>query len=513
MLRAVIRQLFTRRDVEPSVDGILAEAEKLLYRAALDEAYAAVARALAFDPHNSKAFRLRGRVSFEKRRFAQAEADYQAALALEPDAPETLLDTARLMYETDRFDESLALTDRAVRVQPDNAHAHYCRGLMLRELGKYAEAEGAMREAQAADPASLEALCGLALVLVDRGRHLDAESTLREVLSVEPGHVVARWQLAMLLLLQGRFAEGWRYYAARWLLYDTIRPRALPFWDGKNKPDGYLLVLAEQGLGDEILFASCFNDLIEKIGEVIIECDLRLCSLYARSFPRALILGRDVQSATPAPVTPTPAAQIAAGSLCGLYRPAPESFPQRPGFLVADESKIRRWRECLAALAPGPKVGLSWRGGTAHTRRALRSVPPDRFASLLQRPDITFISLQYNDSADERAAIAATSGRVLHHWPEALADYDETAALIAAMDLVITVQTAAAHLTGALGRPVWIILPASPEWRYLAAGDRLTWYPSAELFRQRHVGNWDEVIEAVTRALDELFPRPVSRAT
>jgi ADP-heptose:LPS heptosyltransferase len=131
----------------------------------------------------------------------------------------------------------------------------------------------------------------------------------------------------------------------------------------------------------------------------------------------------------------------------------------------------------------------------------------------MKRSDITFISLQYGETATDLAVIDETTGRVVHHWPDAMADYDETAALVAALDMVITVQTAAAHLAGALGRPVWIILPASPEWRYTASGASLPWYPSAELFRQRHVGEWGEVIAAVSSALDKAYPLPGSITT
>jgi tetratricopeptide (TPR) repeat protein len=507
MLGSVIKELLSRRSSGPSADTVLWRAAKLLDAGALDDASAAVGSVLALDPQNVSALRLRGRIAFRQRRFGRAQADYQAALALQPDDAITLLEAGQTMYEIDKFHDALALVHRAAAAAPHDAHAHYCHGLMLRELGKYVEAEAAMRQAQAADPASSEALCGLALVLVDRARHSEAEALLRQVLSAQPEHAVARWQLAVLLLLQRRFAEGWRYYAARWLLYDTVRPRELPYWDGREPIDGYLLVLAEQALGDEILFASCFDDLMTTAGKVIIECDTRLAALYARSFPQAVIWARQGErSAVPAPVTPAPVMQIAVGSLPSLYRTDGACFPQKRGYLLADQEKTLRWAERLAAFGPGPKVGVSWRGGTAKTHGALRSIHPVELAPLMRRPDITFISLQYGEIATDLAVIREITGRVVHHWPEAIADYDETAALVAALDIVITVQTAVAHLTGALGRPVWIILPASPEWRYTASGTSLPWYPSAELFRQRHVGEWGEVISAVSSALDETYP-------
>lgn len=507
MLASVIRQLLAKRNRRTPASAIAERGGKRLEAGIPYEAKAIVGDPLAADPGSHAAHRLRGRIAFEQKRYGEARVAYQAALALQPRDAETLLEAGRVMYELLAFEDALALVERAVAAAPQDAHAHYCRGLMLRELGRYAEAETAMREAQRADVESLEALCGLALVLVDRHRHDEAESALRRVLGTEPQHPVARWQLAVLLLLQGRFAEGWRHYAARWLLYDTIRPRKLPFWDGKGEPDGPLLLLAEQALGDEILFASCFNDVIAQAGEVIIECDARLAALYARSFPQAVIWGTRNAPTQDGSGGPAPAMQIAAGSLPALYRPDAASFPGTRGYLRADEEKRERWRKRLAASGPGPKVGLSWRGGTAHTRAALRSVAPAHLAPLLQRTDIAFVSLQYGAVEQDLGIMEAATSRIIHHWRDALADYDETAALVSALDLVITVQTAAAHLAGALGQPVWILLPASPEWRYMAAGSRLPWYPSAELFRQREVGAWDEVIASVSAALDKRYPQ------
>ncbi|MGE5522559.1 MAG: tetratricopeptide repeat protein [Rhodospirillaceae bacterium] len=503
MLGALIKQLLARRRHARALDVHIAQGERFLNAGALHQASQAVAHAFATGTPDARALRVRGRIAFESGKYAQAYADYQVALALEPNDAPTLLDAAQAMFEMDRFDESLTLADRAVAASPGDTHAHYCRGLMLREMGRYEEAEATMRRACAVDERSLEALCGLALVLVDRGCHGEAEKRLRHVLSVDRNHPVARWQLSVLLLLQGRFEEGWRHYAARWLLYDTIRPRDLPFWNGKDEPTGPLLVLAEQALGDEILFASCFDDLLDRTDNVVIECDPRLAELFARSFPRAVICRRDVKSATPAVVTPTPIAQIAAGSLPALYRPNIASFPQRRGYLRADRAKTEHWRQHLAALGPGLKVGLSWRGGTAKTRSALRSLASADLVPLLHKAGVVFINLQYGDSVGDRTEMAAMTGCTVHHWPEALADYDETAALVAALDLVVTVQTAVAHLAGALGRPVWIMLPASPEWRYLASGTSLPWYPSARLFRQRRVADWSEVVASVGSALDE----------
>ena len=456
-----------------------------------------------------QALRLRARAAQARRDFAGAEADYRAALALKPDDPETAVEAAKLMYELNRFEEALDLAAAAARVCPDAAAARHWQGLMLRELGRYEESEAVLGAAHAAHPASADISCALALVLADAGRRGEAETLLREVLAREPGHSIARWQLAVLLLSLGRFREGWASYEIRLLRSDVyVRPRALPIWDGTAPPEGPLLVLAEQALGDELLFASCFPDLLDRVGAVIIECDPRLGELFARSFPRARIFAQrnPRAAAVTLPPGPVPAAQIAAGSLPALFRADAHDFPQHCGYLVADPVRVSRWQDRLSALGSGAKIGLSWRGGTAKTRRALRSVPIPALRPLLRRDDVHFVSLQYGH-VDEELSVFAELGDRVQHWPEALNDYEETAALVVALDLVITVQTAVAHLAGALGRPVWVMVPASPEWRYLASGSSLPWYPTARLFRQRRVADWYEVISTVGSALDDQLMR------
>lgn len=510
MLKGLLKQLVVRRRPAARAEDLVVRARQAIAARSWPEAGGLLDEAVRLAPASASALHLRARVAWERRDFPRAQADYRAALLLDPDDLDAALECAQLMYEMNRFDESLRLAAQAAAAHPRSARAHHWHGLMLREHGRYGAAEAALREGRRADPASAELACALALVLADLGRRGDAESVLRAVLERDPEHGLARWQLAVLLLGQARFAEGWDQYDVRLLRADAyVRPRPLPFWNGATPPAGPLLVLGEQALGDELLFASCLPDLLARVPSVVVECDPRLGVLYRRSFPNATIFAeRDPHAPLPAMPREAPVAQIAAGSLPALFRRDAQAFPRHDGYLVAEERKVRAWRERLAALGAGPKIGLSWRGGTAKTRRALRSVAPRELAPLLARKDVRFVSLQYGNVADDLAAFNEL-GHEVHHWPEAAADYDETAALVTALDLVITVQTAAAHLAGALGCPVWILLPTSPEWRYLASGTQLPWYPSATLFRQARVGDWGPVVEAVARALGERFPARV----
>jgi hypothetical protein len=260
-----------------------------------------------------------------------------------------------------------------------------------------------------------------------------------------------------------------------------------------------VLVYAEQGLGDELMFANCLPDLIAAARRVVIECDPRLAPLFARSFPAATVFGVArtadrgwLERAGPIDL------QIAAGSLPRRYRRSGGDFPRHAGYLRADVGRVRHYRERLAALGPGRKVGLAWRGGLMRTRRAVRSIEPEALAPLLARSDLRLVSLQHGAVEGDLARMRAAAGRAPEHWLEVLADLDETAALMTALDTTVTVCSSVVHLGGALGAPVLALVPTSPEWRYLRCGPRLSWYPSVELVRQAQAGDWALVIARAT---------------
>jgi hypothetical protein len=199
---------------------------------------------------------------------------------------------------------------------------------------------------------------------------------------------------------------------------------------------------------------------------------------------------------------PQPEVQIALGSLPRFLRRSAEDFPSRRGYLHPDPQKLARWRQRLDALGPGRKLGWSWRGGLLKTGRARRSIELDSLTPLTKLPGIQFVSLQYDAVAAEIDDFQRLHGARLLHWPEALDDYDETAALVCALDGVISVCTAIVHLTGALGRPALVMAPFSPEWRYGMSGERMVWYPSVRVLRQPRPGDWPGVLAAVATELE-----------
>lgn len=398
---------------------------------------------------------------------------------------------------------------RALAAQPDSAVALEAQGFIFlkRDLDGARAAECFERAIRAGgDRADLHGNHGIALQ--DLGRIEEAIAAYDRAIAREPGHTSARWHRSLALLLVGRFAEAWPDYELR-LRSEDVPQRAFPVprWDLQFRPAGVLLLAAEQGLGDEIMFASCVPDVLALGARCLIECHAKLAPIFRRSFPQATIRA-GTQLDDPAWLRDYPdlAAYVPLGSLPQRFRRASADFPNHRGYLQADPAKVAAWRARLDALGPGRKVGLSWRGGTAKTRRKLRSPAAAELAAMLRTPDTCWVSLQYDATAAEIEALGATAGVAVHGWPEAIDDYDETAALLCALDLTVSVCTAVIHLGGALGRPVWVMAPYSPEWRYGLYWERMPWYPSVRVLRQASPGAWGGLLQRVTNELAACAP-------
>jgi hypothetical protein len=196
--------------------------------------------------------------------------------------------------------------------------------------------------------------------------------------------------------------------------------------------------------------------------------------------------------------------EVPVGSLPLYFRRQVADFPRHRGYLQADCARVEYWKQRLASLGAGIKVGISWRGGSLQTRSPLRSIPLEQSLPILRAGGAQFVSLQYDASGNELDRFRTDCGIEVRHWPDAIADYDETAALVSALDLTISVCTAVIHLGGALGQPVWVMAPHSPEWRYGFAGETMPWYPSVRIFRQPAFGEWTPVVDKVAKLLREL---------
>jgi tetratricopeptide (TPR) repeat protein len=467
--------------------------------------------ALHYAPDFSDACAAKVKALLALGRPAEEAAAYREFLQANPAHAGVTFALARWYYARGEYEQAAVLLRPLTLLIPPHRDSCNLLGLIIgREFGRFAEAERLLRQALEPDPHWPAGLCNLGWILLEKGDYAQGMQLIDAVLKRDPQDHEVRLIRGYMNLKRGDFAQGWPDYEARHNSRLAVsRPYRFPQWSGAPIPGQRLLIYGEQGLGDQIMFASCFEEAMQRAGSCVIECNPKLVGLFRRSFPAARVQPNVPAGADPewlkhsAPID----WQIPMGSLPGFLRRDWGEFPRHAGYLRAAPVRIEYWRARLAELGPGPKIGLSWSGGASATRRHLRSMAPAELMPVLRLP-AKFVSLQYGDCRADLDALNREHGVVLPHWPEALDDYDETAALVCALDLVISVCTAVIHLSGALGRPVWVLAPAVPEWRYLDRGTSLPWYPSARLFRQTEPGRWEAVVDQVLQEIPVLLRQP-----
>jgi len=429
------------------------------------------------------------------------------ALEIEPDFVEALVDLGRLYLVRNHHEEALKVLERAAELDPLSIAVQSSLAFNYARLEQYERGYELFVKLCAMTPDSaLSPRINLGNALDNMGQFARSERIYEQVLQYEPNNFAARWNRATLILARHDFERGWEEYQYRMQQDGVWKTRLIPFrpWKGEPLEGKTVVVSAEQGLGDQIMFASCLADVIGQAEKVYVESDSRLAALFTRSFPGATVLSSEHEMKPRwLKQVGMPDYHISAGTLPRYLRRTRDSFPEHRGYLRADSDKIARWRDELGRLGPGLKVGISWRGGTSSTRRRLRSLVLDDFAPILRVAGCRFVNLQYGDVAAELEGCARDLGLEVAHWPSAIEDYDETAALCCALDLTISVCTSVIHLNGALARPVWVLVPAVAEWRYGRTGERMPWYPSARLIRQAELGDWAALIEQVAGRLKE----------
>jgi len=409
----------------------------------------------------------------------------------------------RLLLDGGHFGRAEVLFRDALAQNPVLKEAHTNLGIIHQERGERDAAIAHYKAALAIDPAYTFALCNLAILNFDQGRVDEAQAQLAQVLAREPDNADARYMQALFRLAQGDFQGGWPGYELRTRqLFPPPPSYPYPPWCGENLDGKILLISSEQGIGDQIMFASCIPDLVSAGARCVLICKSKLNRLFADSFPQV----RVTSQSDPAVIRQfEPIDYVVPIASLGRYlRTSRVAFPAHKGYLKVQPARIAAWRARLDSLGPGIKVGIAWRGGVAVTRQDLRSIPLSLWAPLLRFNNAQFISLQHTDCAAEIDALHARENIDITHWPDAHSDYYETAALVSALDLVITVQTAVFHLAGALGKPVWGLISASPEWRYGLSGESIPWYPSARLIRQRTLLDWAPALDEAAKQLTRL---------
>ena len=431
------------------------------------------------------------------------------AAQFKPDFPDAYYHLGLVYRQQHDYAAAARCFTQAVKFRDNYCQAHNNLGYtLINDLEEYERGARHIEIAMGLRPHDPDVMCNYSALLLNRGFSEDALRYCDKVLALHGELHEVRLNRAMAALKLGQFTKAWTDYESRKLTKGNYIPRdfGFPEWNGESLQDKSILVYAEQGLGDQIMFASCLPDLMQRASHCVIECSPQLVRLFRRSFPAATVLPSGQVCEAPA-ILAQPGQvhfQTTIGSLPRFFRTDIASFPSRRGYLMADPERIEYWSHRIAKIAPGSKIGLSWRGGAASTRRALRSIALADLQPILDVECCGFFSVQYGDVQAELSALEGKRSTNVQHYQDAIDDYDETAALICALDMVISVQTAVVHLAGALGRPTWALLPVVPEWRYQQSGAAMPWYPSVRLFRQSRADHWQPVIREVATELEAL---------
>ncbi len=465
------------------------------------EALTSLDQALALTPDNAETHAGRALVLLDLKRFDGAFIACDHALALKPDYVEAIVTRGNIFHEIRAYDEAMKQYDRALEMRPNFAQAYGNRANTLVELNRPAEALADYDRALAIKSyASAFVNRGLALSYLDRPQ--EAFDSFDRAIALEPDLAEAHWNKALLHLSVGDFAQGWRGYEWRWRRATELRPRDFtqPQWSGEDLNGKTILLHAEQGFGDSIQFIRYLPLVRAKAERVILELPDGLLSLVGE-------LSEGVTTLSRGAALPSFDVHCPMMSLPLAFNTTISTIPTSVPYLRAPAGRIDAWR---ARLPPRtmPRVGLVWSGRADHRNDHNRSIALSRIQSLLAIPDVEFISLQkeYRDSD-----LAALASAPVMRLDSALNDFADTAAVISELDLVIAVDTATAHLAGALGKPLWLLLSYIQDWRWMRGRVDSPWYPTARLFHQPEIGDWDTVIARVAQELTTFVINPVPR--
>ncbi|MBJ6801192.1 tetratricopeptide repeat protein [Geomonas sp. Red259] len=463
-------------------------------------------------------------------RFAEAAGSFRRALAIEPNLAQAWHNLALALKEQGDFEGALQALQQAVAVAPDYLEARHNLGELYHTMEDLEQAAATFRAILADDPGYLPSWNALGITLQVQGRleeavqcyrralrmkpdYLHALNNLgsasralndvetaidcyRKVLALDPGYADARWNLALVQLQLGEYRDGWRGYEQRFDKVDPIPRLELPqpLWDGSSLTGKTILLHAEQGFGDTFQFVRYAPLLAAQGATVLVQCQAKPIAPVLTTVPgvtRVLVRGE------PLPDFDCHASLMSLPHLCGTVL---ETIPAEIPYFAADPALVERWRPALPAR--GLRVGLVWAGRKTYKDDLKRSLTLSLFAPLAQVVGARFCALQVGDGAEQAAT--PPPGMELTDLGAGIKNFADTAAILSQLDLVISADTAVAHLAGGLGMPVWVLLPMACDWRWLMEREDSPWYRTARLFRQRRRGDWSEVLERVARQLELL---------
>jgi tetratricopeptide (TPR) repeat protein len=440
---------------------------------------------------------------------AEARAAYEQALQQNPADADSLNNLGNLLNRMGDGAGALDFLQRAIAARPGFAEALNNLGTVLAAGGDLPAGLTRYREALAIRPGFLPALVNMGAALGDAGQPRQAVEAYDRAIALEPENATAHWNRGLARLLLGDFAGGWQDYAYRWQTSDfRSRRRGLPqaLWRGEPLAGKRILLWAEQGIGDEIMFLGLLPELMAAGAGLALECDRRLIPLLRHSMPGIETIPRSEQ---PEPRTSSADFHFQAptGDLLARLRPNPASIEPLGGYLKADGACVAELRRRYLAKGHQRLIGLSWHSANASAGKR-RSIPAAQLTPFLDLPGWGVVDLQYGNRHEDRSLLERLVGRemIFDSTIDAMTDLDGWAAQIASVDVVVSIDNTAVHLAAALGKPVMLLLPTAPDWRWFASGDRARWYSNTRLLRQTEAGDWRGPIAQALSLLSQ-WPR------
>lgn len=462
-----------------------------------EEALPCTRRALVLQPDDVLTLNIHACILGNLNRNQESLAACDRALEIKPDYVEVMVNRGNALAQLDRPDDALDCFEQARRLRPDFVQAINNCANVLKQLRRFEEALQRYDEALKIWPDYAEAAYNRGVALSELGRPEEALASYLRALEINPDYLDARYNLAHCRLQLGDYAQGWKDYESQWQRSLLARNRPAlpqPLWLGECSLKGKTILLhAEAGLGDTLQFCRYAEPVAALGARVLLMVQRPLSGLLANVKGAHKVFGQGTR-------LPKFDYHCPLMSLPGAFGTTDASIPARIPYIHCDAERVARWKKRLGKSAAGrkPRIGLAWSGNPAHNNDRNRSLALSDIAPLLTF-DAQWVSLQKEVRATDAAVLAENSH--IAHFGGQIKDFSDTAALVEHMDLVIAVDTSVAHLAGAMGKPVWILLPFNPDWRWLLGRDDSPWYPTARLFRQPSMGDWASVIAAVAKAL------------
>ncbi len=474
-----------------------------------DGACACYERVLQLAPDFVPAHLCLGEIAKARREYELAHSYYKKALSVDPNCTDTFQGIAETFQAEEKFEDAIIAYQQVLTHESGRADSWNKLGMVYHSLERHEEAEASYRQALALLPDCVTILNNLGVELNDQGRLDEAISVYRHLLEVDYGYADGHWNLSVALLSAGKYLEGWREYEWRFKKTNPVKMRHFtqPCWDGSPLAGKTILLHAEQGFGDTIQFARYVPMVAERGGKVVIESQVSALKRLLHS------LKVDAEVVVAGEPLPTFDCHLPMMSLPLLFGTTLETVPSHIPYLAAEPADVKVWQQRLGA-ATAFRVGLVWFAKQSQVLNRKRSCRLEMFAPLWSVPGVEFYTLQIGLGAEQLAEFGAAFP--LKDLTGHITDFADTAGFIANLDLVITIDTAVAHLAGALGARTWLMLPYVSEWRWLSQRQDSPWYPTMQLFRQPCAGDWPALIASVTEALNccvHTQSRPISKAS